>query len=94
MITITNSTMRASRTVTLAVLLFAQLIAAVNIIYDETGWTKQDWHKYKLEYNPSFEASPADEVIKSAELRKALSQASINSLDGPLPRSTALRPLG
>ncbi|WIA22843.1 hypothetical protein OEZ85_001233 [Tetradesmus obliquus] len=86
--------MRASRTVTLAVLLFAQLIAAVNIIYDETGWTKQDWHKYKLEYNPSFEASPADEVIKSAELRKALSQASINSLDGPLPRSTALRPLG
>jgi hypothetical protein len=86
--------MRASRTVAVAVLLFAQLIAAVNIIYDETGWTKQDWHKYKIEYNPSFEASPADEVIKSPELRKALSQASINSLDGPLPRSTALRPLG
>jgi hypothetical protein len=86
--------MRASRTVALAVLLFGQLIAAVNIIYDETGWTKQEWHKYKIEYNPSFEASPVDEVIKSPELRKALSKASLNSLDGPLPRSTIARSLG
>lgn len=74
--------------------LFIQLASAVNIIYDETGWTKLDWHKYKLDYSTLYDPLPSQEVIKSPEIRKALAQCSLNSLDGPSPRVAIKRPPG
>lgn len=70
------------------------LIGAVNIVYDETGWTKVDWHKYKIDFDPGLEPSPADELISSEALRKALGACRINSLDGPVKRTPSLRAPG
>jgi hypothetical protein len=77
--------------IVLLLLVFNQLIAAVNILYDETGWTKVDWHKYKIEYSPQLETSPSEAVIKSDVIRKALEQSKINSLDGPVERTPFVR---
>lgn len=71
-----------------------QLALAVNFIYDETGWTKLDWHKYKIDYSTVYDPIPSEEVIKNPDIRKALSQCKINSLDGPYERSTQERPPG
>eukprot|EP00775_Hariotina_reticulata_P011589 gene11589-11733_t len=77
--------------IVLLLLVFNQLIAAVNILYDETGWTKVDWQKYKIDYSPQLETSPSEAVIRSDEIRKALEQSKINSLDGPVERTPFVR---
>lgn len=81
---------RPSRNFLLAVLalLVLQAAVAVNVIYDETGWTKVDWHKYKIDFDINLGADPADEVLKSPEVKKLLTEAHINSLHGPAKRRT------
>lgn len=80
--------------VILALLLSTQLTSAVNILYDETGWTKVDWHKYKIDYSTVYDPFPSIEVIQSPEIRKALAQCKLNSLDGPFRRFMEKRPPG
>jgi hypothetical protein len=69
-------------------LLVLQAAVAVNVIYDETGWTKVDWHKYKIDFDLNLGTDPADEVLKSPEVKKLLTEAHINSLHGPAKRRT------
>lgn len=80
----------------LAVLSLAVLQAAVavNIVYDETGWTKRDWHKYKIDFDMNLGVDPADEVLKSADLRKHLGETQLNSLHGPLKRKAVSKYAG
>jgi len=67
-------------------LLALQAAVAVNVVYDETGWTKRDWHKYKIDHDLNTGMDPAEEVFKSAALKKFLSESRINSLHGPVQR--------
>lgn len=67
----------------LLTLIALQAAVAVNIVYDETGWTKRDWHKYKIAFDMNLGVDPAEEVFKSADLRKHLGETQLNSLHGP-----------
>lgn len=70
----------------LGALVVLQLASAVNIVYDETRWTKEDWHKYRIEFDPLETFNPSEEAALPAALKKALAGSSFNSLDGPLQR--------
>ncbi len=65
----------------------AVAVAAVNVIYDETGWTKLDWPKFKVPHDVMTDPSPLDEVLPSLpSLRAELAAAALNSVDGPMLR--------
>jgi hypothetical protein len=57
-------------------------------VYDETGWTKTDWHKYKIDFDLNVGPDPADEALKAAagSLKQHLSEAQLSSLHGPARR--------
>ncbi len=86
-------TMQFSR-LAAAVFLFLQLAAAVNVIYDETRWTKEHWNKYKVEFEPLRDFTPSEEVPSDPALKTALSGSKLNSLDGPSERRLVSRPSG
>jgi hypothetical protein len=67
-------------------LLVLHVAVAVNVVYDETGWTKREWHKYKIDFDLNTGTDPAEEAVKSPELRKHLSEVKLNSLHGPTKR--------
>ncbi|KAF8066329.1 P4H4 [Scenedesmus sp. PABB004] len=77
-----------------AALLLCGAVGAVNVLYDEVGWTKVDWHKYQLPYSHNWEQPPSDEAVRSPELREALALARLNSVDGPEERSAEEKPPG
>ena len=69
------------RAALLLALLLLHLVTAVNIIFDEVAWTKEntyqvDWDD--LDMNPSDGFAP--------QLRELLASSKYNSLDGPTPR--------
>lgn len=66
-------------------LVILQAAVAVNTVYDETGWTKSEWHKYKIDFDLNFGVDPAED-LKSADLKKHLTETHLNSLYGPVKR--------
>lgn len=70
----------------LLTLLVLHMAVAVNVVYDETGWTKREWHIYKIDFDLNAGTDPAEEAVKSPELRKHLSEVKLNSLHGPTKR--------
>ena len=70
-------------------LLVLQAAVAVNVVYDETGWTKRDWHKYKIDFDINNGVDPVDEVVKSPAIKKYLSESLLNSVQGPTKRTAA-----
>src|SRR5689334_6738182 len=69
-----------------AFLLLIQLAWAVNVVYDEALWTKQDWQRYKVALDPMEDFNPADDLIKDPQLLEGLTSSRFNSLDGPTAR--------
>ena len=65
----------------LALLALLQVVAAVNIIYDEALWTKKN--AYKVDFDAMDDFNPSDAFV---QLRDALASSKYNSLDGPTPR--------
>jgi hypothetical protein len=75
-------------------LVILQAAVAVNTVYDETGWTKREWHRYKIDFDMNFGVDPAEEVFKSADLKKHLTETHLNSLHGPVKRKTVSKYTG
>lgn len=69
-----------------ALLILLQAVVAVNVVYDETGWTKREWHKHKIDFDMNNAVDPVDEVIKSAAIKQYLAAAKLNSVQGPVKR--------
>lgn len=78
----------ARRAALLLAALALPLIAAVNTIYDETAWTKRNWHEYKLEPGLWASMNPSDDAIKQLDVLGDVQKTTANSLDGPKPRRT------
>lgn len=70
----------------LCALFMLHVAVAVNFIYDETLWTKQEWEKYKIDFNSLNDFNPSEEAVSAPELKAALSHTILNSLDGTSPR--------
>jgi hypothetical protein len=72
-------------------LIVLQLVSAVNIMYDEVKWTKADWLKHKVDFDPLESFNPSEEGAYPPVLKTALSHSSYNSLDGPFERRRVSR---
>lgn len=85
---------RLSWLAVLGALLLAALAGGVNIMYDQSRWTKADLGLYRLEFNFLEAFNPSDELALPSALKMALARSSHNSLDGTQPRRTVTRAPG
>lgn len=74
-----------------ALLFAAAAVTAVNVVYDETGWTKLDWPMFKVQHDVMADPSPLEEAVSSLSLRTELAAAALNSVDGPVHRKPSER---